>query len=168
VPHEADIAALAGLDPHPPDLWPAWADPRVDAIVPMAGDAYLFNQAGLAPIDVPVMAMGGTQDSGTPFAWGAQPTYEWASSSKKVRIGFQGAEHMVFAGVCQSASRLANLAIAQMCSDPVWDKKRAHDLVGHFATAFLLAELKQDQAAAAALSPDVVDFPGVDYRAQGY
>jgi hypothetical protein len=41
-------------------------------------------------------------------------------------------------------------------------------LVEHFASAFLLAELKRDQDAAAALSPQVIDFPGVDYQAEGY
>ncbi len=168
VPHEADIIALAGLDPNPPDLWPAWADPRVDAIVPMAGDAYLFNESGLAPISIPVMAMGGTQDAGTPFVWGAQPTYEFVSSPKKIKIGFQGAEHMIFAGTCQSTSKLANMAIVQLCSDPSWNKEHLHDLVGHFTTVFLLAELKQNQDAAAALAPEVIAFPNVDYQAEGY
>jgi predicted dienelactone hydrolase len=149
VSHEADIVALAGLDPEPPDLWPAWADPRVDAIVPMAGDAYL----------------------GTPFVWGAQPTYEHVSSPKKVKIGFQDAEHMIFAGTCHSVFRLVNMidvALEQICGDPVWDRNDVHNLVKHFATAFLLAELKQNQDAAAVLAPEAIDFQGVDYQADGY
>jgi predicted dienelactone hydrolase len=168
VSHEADIIALAGFDMVPTSLWPAWADPRVDAIIQMAGDAYLFNEEGLKPINIPVMAMGGTQDSGTPFVWGAQPTFEYVSSPKKIKIGFQGAEHMVFAGTCQSASRLANMAIAQLCFDPVWGKEDFHSFVGHYATAFLLAELKQDQDAAAILKPEMNDFSGVDYQAESY
>ncbi len=166
--HEADMAALAGLGPNPPELWPAWADPRVDAIVPMAGDAYLFNQAGLAPITVPVMAMGGIQDTGTPFVWGTQPTYEYVSSPRKIKIGFQGAEHMIFAGTCQSTFRLAGMAIEQLCYDEVWDREYFHALVGHFTTAFLLAELKQDQDATAMLAAEVNTFPGVEYQAAGY
>jgi hypothetical protein len=45
---------------------------------------------------------------------------------------------------------------------------RAHDLISHFTTAFLLAELYQDADAAAALAPDGVHFPGVTYEAQGF
>jgi hypothetical protein len=50
----------------------------------------------------------------------------------------------------------------------VWDIDRAHDLVNHFVIAFLLAELKGDAEAAAALAPDVVSFPGIAYEAQGF
>ena len=45
---EADMAAYAGLDAVPEGLWPSFGDPRVTAIVPMAGDAFLFDEAGLA------------------------------------------------------------------------------------------------------------------------
>jgi CubicO group peptidase (beta-lactamase class C family) len=42
------------------------------------------------------------------------------------------------------------------------------DLINHFATAFLLAELKGDAEAAAALAPENVSFPGIEYQAEGY
>lgn len=35
-------------------------------------------------------------------------------------------------------------------------------------TAFRLAELKGDAEAAAALAPDKVSFPGIDYRAERF
>ena len=54
------------------------------------------------------------------------------------------------------------------CSDPVWDVDRAHDVVNHFITAFLLTELNDDAVAASALSPDLIDFLGITYDAQGY
>jgi hypothetical protein len=56
----------------------------------------------------------------------------------------------------------------EFCSDPGWDRNYAHNLVKHFVTAFLLAELKQDAGAAAMLAPDAVEFPDVTYEAQGY
>ena len=37
LPHLDDMADLAGLGALPTGLWPAWADPRVDAVVSMAG-----------------------------------------------------------------------------------------------------------------------------------
>jgi predicted dienelactone hydrolase len=54
----------------PQGLWPSLGDTRIKAILPMAGDAYPFGAAGLASITVPVMAMGGTADWGTPFHLG--------------------------------------------------------------------------------------------------
>ncbi len=45
---------------------------------------------------------------------------------------------------------------------------RAHDLINHFATAFLLAELTGDEDAAAALASDQVNFSGVEYQEKGY
>lgn len=166
--HMADMAALAGLDAIPEGPWPAWADPRVDAILPMAGDAFYFGRDGLAKITVPVMAMGGTQDSDSPFSWGTRPAFEYASSARKVKIALEGAEHMIFTGPCEKSPWYLRFFSDEFCADTDWDRIYAHDLVRHFTTAFLLAELKQDASAAAALSPEGVEFSGVTYEAQGY
>lgn len=168
LPYVADMAGLAGLDAVPEGLWPSWGDSRVDVIVSMAGDAYFFGEAGLAEITVPVMALGGTSDTGTPFAWGTDPTYEYVSSPTKARVAFDNAEHMIFAATCEALPWFADIGFYEFCSDPVWDVNRAHDLVNHFTTAFLLAGLKQDADAAAALAPDAVQFPGVTYDALGF
>jgi predicted dienelactone hydrolase len=168
LPNMASMAALAGFDSVPEGLWPAWADPRVDAIVPLAGDAFMFGQAGLAEIDVPVMAIGGTLDSDAPYLWGTHPAYEYVSSPRKVRIALTDAEHMVFAGQCESIPPYMRFFSGEFCADANWDRGHAHGLVGHFTTAFLLAELGQDAEAAAALAPDAVDFPDLTYDAQGY
>lgn len=165
---EADMAALAGLDAVPEGLWPSLGDDRVDAIIPMAGDSYWFDQAGLAAITVPMMAMGGTIDTGTPFEWGAKPAYDYVSSSQKVLVAFEEAEHVVFATKCADSPWLVEMGFPNMCMDPVWDMDRGHDLINHFTTAFLLATLKGDTNAAAALAPDQVQFPGVTYEATGF
>lgn len=54
------------------------------------------------------------------------------------------------------------------CFDAVWDMTRVHDLTNHFATAFLTAELYEDEAAAAVLAPDAVQFPGIEYQTTGF
>ena len=90
VPHLGEMAARAGLHSVPEGLWPAWAAPGVDAIVSMAGDAYLFEADGLAEISVPVMAIGGTSDTDTPYTWGTQPTYEFTSSPRKAKVALDG------------------------------------------------------------------------------
>lgn len=168
LPHIDSMAQLAGLDSAPAGLWPGWGDPRVDAIVPLAGDAYLFDEAGLAEITVPVLAIGGTADTDTPYLWGTQPTYEFVSSPRKARIALQDAGHMIFTGTCTAVPWYAGPVTDEFCADAVWDREQAHELIKHFTTAFLLAELKQDAGATAVLAPEVVAFPGINYDAQGY
>lgn len=167
-PYIADMAELAGIEAVSDELWPNWGDPRVDAIIPMAGDAYFFNELGLAEVTIPVMAIGGTADTGTPYLWGTQPTYEYATSTTKARVSFENAEHMIFGATCAALPFFAEIGFYEFCSDSVWDMERAHDLTNHFATAFLLAELKQDAEAAALLAPEAVNFIGVSYTSEGY
>jgi predicted dienelactone hydrolase len=167
-PFESDMAILAGLDPMPDDLWPSWGDSRVDAIITMAGDSYLFDQAGLAEITMPVLAMGGTADTGTPFEWGVGPTYTYVSSQHKALVTFENAEHGLFANGCDAAPWLVDFGFWWMCIDPIWDKHRTNDLTNHFVTAFLLAELYDDADAAASLALEVEAFPGITYETTGF
>lgn len=167
-PNEAAIAAMAGFDPMPEGLWPSLGDDRVDAIISMAGDSYLFDQAGLAEITVPVLAMGGTADTGTPFDWGVGPTFANVSSPQKVLVAFEGAEHAIFANGCEVMPWLVDIDFWWMCIDSIWDRDRTNDLTNHFATAFLLATLKGDTDAAAALAPEAASFPGITYETVGY
>jgi predicted dienelactone hydrolase len=167
-PHIADMASFAGLNTVPEGFWPARADPRVDAVVSMAGDAFFFGESGLAEIAVPVMAIGGSDDKDSPYMWSTQPTYEYVSSPKKVKVAFEAAEHMIFTGPCEKTTWYLKFFSGEFCDDPDWDRRYAHNLVKHFTTAFLLSELKQDGAASDALASDAVDFIGVTYDVQGY
>lgn len=172
VPFEQEMATLAGYETMPQGLWESFADARVDAIIPMAGDSYLFDQAGLAEITIPVMAMGGTMDNGTPFDWGARPTYDYVSSAKKILVAIEYADHLIFGPQCQNIPWINDEALSTWypfyCLNTVWDQDRAIDLIRHLSTAFLLAELKGDVDAAAALAPDAASFPGITYEAQGF
>ncbi len=134
-----EARSLAGLESVPQELWPARADPRVGAIVSLAGDALFFGQAGLARIAVPVLAIGGTLNSDSPYLWGTHPTYECASGTAKVRIALTDAEHMIFTGPCEWSSLLLSFFTGEFCSEKHLDRNRAHDLFNHFVTAFLLA-----------------------------
>lgn len=169
VPKEADMAALAELDPMPEGLWPSFGDPRVTAIVPMASDSYLFDKAGLVKITIPMMAIGGTADTGTPYEWGVRPAYDYAASARKTLVTLEGAEHTLFNTPCANTPWLQETPFYVWgCFDPVWDKDRGLDLIHHFATAFLLAELKGDSEAAKALAPENVTFPGIQYETTAY
>jgi len=111
-----------------------------------------------------MMAMGGTVDTGTPYDWGSKPSYDYAASEQKALVTFVGAEHMIFGTPCENQPWMSDHpAYGFFCLDPVWDKARALDLIHHFSTAFLLDILKGDEAAHAALLPDAVNFPGIEY-----
>lgn len=168
VDHAPEMAALAGLASAPAGPWPSWGDGRVDAVVSMAGDAFPFGAAGLAHVRVPVLALGGTRDSGTPYAWGTGPTYDQVGAARAARAAFEGAEHMVFSASCEAVPFLRLVGRTTLCGDATWDVQRAHDAAAHLTVAFLLAELAGDAAAAASLAPPAVRIPGVAYDARGY
>ncbi len=94
--------------------------------------------------------------------------YSQVNSERKVEVLLNGAEHLVFFSECSEVPDVVEIGFHVFCSDPIWDMDRAHDLTNHFVTAFLSAELKGDADAAAALAPEAVTFPGIEYEAQGY
>lgn len=166
LPNEGRMAARAGLARPPRGLWPSAGDPRVRAIIPMAGDAYMFGRAGLAKVTVPTMAIGGTADTGTPYGWGARLTYDGIASSTKILVTLKGAEHFVFTSPCKDQPWVRTRWFrSYLCADPAWNKARALRVVLHLSTAFLQDTLKGDTAARARLAPSAVAIPGVRYAA---
>ena len=168
LPHATDVAARAGLAAVPSGVWPDRGDRRVDAAVSFAGDAFLFDRAGLGGVDVPILAMGGTADAAAPFAWTTALAFAHASAPRRVQVALEGADHMVFAAPCTAVPFFALLGEGTFCGDPVWAPERAHDVIAHLTVAFLRAELMGDPVAAAALVPGAVDFDDVVYAAVGY
>lgn len=162
----AEMAALAGLDVVPNGLWPSWGDPRIRAIIPIVAGVSLFQPSGLESVAIPMMVIGGTNDTWSPPVAGVYPAYEYVSSQQKALVMFEGADHFTFWSKCADQPWMTNWFWS--CSDAVWDMDRAHDLINHFTTAFLLDVLKGDEAARAALAPDVVSFPGITYEAEGF
>ncbi|MBN1967201.1 MAG: hypothetical protein JW910_21285 [Anaerolineae bacterium] len=165
-----EVAALFSLESMPTDLYPSLGDPRIDAIVPLAPGMDFFGGAGTASVTVPTMVLVGSHDR---FVFSYYDkylpwVYENLGSDLKSLVVFDGADHFVFPRDCDSMLSGPGAEYFWVCSDPVWDMDRAHDLTNHFATAFLLAVLKGDAEAAAALTPDAVNFPGITYEVQGF
>jgi predicted dienelactone hydrolase len=165
--HQQELAELAGLENTPEGLWPSWNDPRVDAIVGLAPDGALFGAQGLQGVKVPVMLSVGTADRYVNPDAAVVQTYRDLASVEKSLVVLEGADHHVYADNCTAKPVLAE-NFFWACSDPVWDMDRAHDLINHFTTAFLLATLKGNTEAAAALTPDAVSFPGITYETTGF
>jgi predicted dienelactone hydrolase len=168
VNHQQQLAELAGLDAIPEGLWPSWGDGRVDAIVGMAPAAGYYGPEGLKAVSVPAMFMVGSGDTFILPEVDTFQVYRNLASERKTLITFANADHTVFLLDCQNAPWLIDYGAFWACSDPVWDMERAHDLINHFTTAFLLATLKGDTDAADALTPDAVTFSGITYEAEGF
>jgi predicted dienelactone hydrolase len=164
------LVPLVGLESAPADLWPSWGDPRVDAIVPLAPDMFSYGAESLEDVTVPTMIMVGTRDNQLRSAPLYQPyLYDNLNSATKALVMFDSADHSIFFSSCEDAPWLVDeLEIFWACSDPVWDMDRAHDLVNHFATAFLLRVLKDDRTAGVELNEHMVSFAGITYQAQGF
>ncbi|MBN2471426.1 MAG: prolyl oligopeptidase family serine peptidase [Anaerolineae bacterium] len=162
-----ELAALAGLDTLPEGQWPSWGDPRVRAVVSLAGSA-LIQADGLKEVTVPLLGMVGTLDTGGEGLASTLTVFNSASSTQKALVTFTNAEHMVFNWSCGDVPALVDIGFFGACSDAVWDMDRTHDLANHFTTAFLLNVLKGDAEAGAALAPDAVAFPGITYEAEGF
>ena len=164
VPNESDMAMRAGLDEVPSGLWPSFGDPRITAAISLAGDAYLFDQRGLAELEVPVMAMGGTIDEGTPYTWGAKLTYDHAGSTNKTLVSFPGAGHFLFLDPCENLPWVENSVYRDaICSDAVWDT-RPLDIVMHYTTAFLRDTLDADPKARGVLAGQQPQLDNVEYN----
>lgn len=140
----------------------------MDAVVAMAGDTAMFGVRGLAGIDVPLLVMGGTAAPDSPLEWGTGFAYEHVSSSRKIEVAFEGAEHMVFAGRCETPPRVLKLVATALCSHPASDRETLQQSAAGDATAFLLAELSGDIEARSSLAPAGVTLHRIGYRAEGY
>ncbi|MFM7685925.1 MAG: alpha/beta hydrolase family protein [Actinomycetota bacterium] len=162
--NESDMATRAGLDEVPSGLWPSLGDPRIDAAISLAGDAYMFDERGLAELTVPVMAMGGTVDDGTPYTWGAKPSYDYAASEHKTLVTFPGAGHFIFADPCENLPWTEQSVYRDpICLDAVWGADRPLDIVEHYTTAFLRDTLNADPGARAALAGPQPVLDNVEY-----
>ncbi len=163
LPHEAELAALAGYDSVPQGLWPSWGDRRVKAVVSLAGSPILQKE-GLSKVTVPLLAMVGTLDTAGEGLLGTRQIFESVGSSQKALVTFENAEHLIFNWQCKEVPTLVEIGFFAACSDAIWDMDRAHDLINHFTTAFLLDVLKGDKDAHKALLQNAVKLPGIDYR----
>jgi len=166
--HLNDMAKLAGLAAVPKGLWPDWRDPRIDAIVPLAPGVSLFTDEGIQNVKIPVLLLLGSADDSVGPMFAMRQTYEKLPSAAKTRVIIENAGHLVFNNNCTAELALSTPDYAWVCTDPVWDMDRAHDLINHFVTAFLLAELKGDKEAAKALAPENVTFTGIKYETTGF
>jgi len=164
-PLAAQVAKARGLASTPAGLWPATTDPRIKAVVALAPwNAPIFGAEGLAALTVPTLIMVGTKDTTTIPERDAYVFYKQIGSAHKTLVTFDNGNHTVFVDACPPA--LFNSPLFPSCSDEVWDMGRIHDLINGIATPYLLATLKHDPTAQAALAPAAIKYVGVNYTTQ--
>jgi CubicO group peptidase (beta-lactamase class C family)/predicted dienelactone hydrolase len=158
-----EMADMAGLNEIPEGLWPDWSDPRVDAIAPLAPGPNYFGQQGLATVSVPIIYLESELDWAQGLASEYYEPYATLPDDLKAHVLFERGDHGLFHNDCDAMPAWIDFGFDMWCWDQVWSTDRAHDLINHFVTAFMLTELKGDADATAALDPDSVDFRGIEF-----
>lgn len=161
VPYFDEIATMYGLDSAPEGLLPTLRDERIDAVVPLAPDQQIFGETGLNAVTIPALYMVGTDDMFIPFSH-YEAGFESLGSENAYMVIFDYANHGVFQDTCEVFPAMVEFGLYDLCAEKVWDKLRAHDLINHYGTAFLLWQLKDDEAAAAVFADPPETFPGVE------
>jgi predicted dienelactone hydrolase len=137
-----------------------FADPRVDAAVPMTpGATVVFGADGLAGVEVPTLLMTGSLDRTTPDAEDGDPA--WAVLGRRagnLRASFTTAGHFTFSNGCD----LAPVQLAEDgCSERFIPPERAHRAINAYTLAFLRRHLLDDARDAALLDGEVTLDPDV-------
>jgi predicted dienelactone hydrolase len=149
------FTALASAGGYENPLGSFAADPRVDAIIPLApatgSEGRLMSDAGLAAIEIPTLVLVGTNDQTTPVDPNVTRIWDLAASVPLVRVELVDAQHQSFTDVCDYQEFLPTLGDvvpapvtetieaqgAEGCSPGDMPIDRAKELTNTFAINFL-------------------------------
>jgi len=155
--YEAEIAKLWGYDTPPDGEWNSLTDTRIKAVVALAPwNAPIVSISPTVPYP-PTLIIAGSADSVTPIGRDALGYYAMLSPQRTSFIQFDNADHYIFVDKC--FEQAIQFGFFDSCSDDVWDMERAHDLINHFVTSFLIGELKGDTNAQSVISE--ANFTGI-------
>jgi predicted dienelactone hydrolase len=130
------------------------SDPRITAALPIVADGYgWLREDGMAKIKVPILFMGGQNDTIAPPTTQQLPMYSATLSSKYLLI-LRGAEHATFGDGCGY-----DFDALSTCS-------AFHAEIALASTAFWMRYLKQDESCGAALEACAPTMPDVDVFAR--
>jgi len=160
VPDATNLASLYGLNDVPEDLLPAIGDERIDAIIPLAPDQIFFGETGLNNVTLPTLYMVGEADMLVPYDQ-VQAGFASLGSETAFMVAFDYGGHGMFQDTCERFPAMAQFGFYELCAEQVWDKLRAHDIINHYATAFLLWQLNGDDTAATVYVDTPETFTGV-------
>lgn len=153
-------------------------DPRVQAVVsiaPWGMQLGLWDEEGLAGVEVPTMFMAGSVDDVSGYEDGTRAVFEGLSSTERLLVTFENANHNAAAPIPAPREVFERGEGFDHYSDPVWDTVRMNNIAQHFVAAFLASELKGESEMRDYLEPgEFRGFPDrttaglqLDYRAAG-
>ena len=152
------LAAASGYQDIP-------ADPRVDAIVPIAPASNPFTDAELASITVPMLLLGGTSDTTTPIVPNTTRPWELTNASPRYRVDVDRAGHSSFTNICDLYTLLVDAGLppallgalaanaADGCAPDLRPIAEVQRLTNLYTTAFLQRTLLGDGHAQRYLTP---------------
>jgi len=139
----------------------ATVDSRFKAVIaigPWGNQVGMFDLAGLANIDVPVMVIGGSVDDVSNYQDGIEPLYQGLTGIDKYLLTFQNANHNAAAPMPAPQEVYATGEGFDHYADAVWDNTRMNNIAQHFATAFFEQYLNgEDRSAYFDLIPSAQD-----------
>lgn len=120
------------------------------AIGPWGAHYGLWDEAGLAGIEMPLLVMGGTLDEVSDYENGIRRIFEGATNAERYMLTFQGAGHNAAAPMPppDEATTGGPGSPFEHYADFVWANARMNNVAQHFVTAFLELHLKGDEAMA--------------------
>lgn len=159
----AQVAQLAQRQLSHPD-YQSTVDHRFKAIIaigPWGAQNGLWDGAGLANIQIPVMIMGGSVDDVSDYDNGIRTIYNGLTTPDRSLLTFIDANHNAAAPIAAPREVYATGAGFDHYADAVWDNTRMNNIAQHFATAFFELHLKGDLDRSDYLQMDV------EYAADG-
>lgn len=144
-------------------------DPRLKAIMPIGAwgrQRGMWDAAGLASLQVPMLLMAGSADAVSGYDDGMRLIFTEATRSARHLLTFAGAGHNAAApypAPREAFSPSATLAFlpAEHYADARWDTVQMNGIAQHFAAAFLGLHLQGKTAMAGYLTADLAGFqPG--------
>ncbi len=158
---ETDVADVFGYDEAPQGAWPAVTIEGVDALIALAPwNGPIFDTDSVSEINVPSLFIVGSEDAVTQPQRDAYAIYQRMTNAQRSLVVLENGGHFLFVDQCSDI--VVNLGFFTSCSDQVWDMQRAHDLINHYTTAFLLATFYDDPGAAAIVQSNESAFRGVN------
>jgi predicted dienelactone hydrolase len=147
----------------------ALPDPRIKtaiAIGPWGKHLGLWDDEGLAGIEIPMLFIAGSNDTTSRYETGVRAIWEGATSVDRALLTFDGGSHNTVAPMPAPEESFyfnteLGFNVSEHYTDPVWDTVFMNNVGQHFLTSWLDVELKDDRNMAAYLDLVPIGSDGV-------
>ncbi|MFK7880424.1 VPLPA-CTERM sorting domain-containing protein [Roseobacter sp.] len=131
----------------------ALVDPRIKttvAIAPWGQQFGVWDEEGLAGIDIPMLLIGGSNDTVSQYETGFRKIWEGIANAERALLTFEQGSHNTAAPIPAPEESFyfnagLDFNVSEHYTDPVWtDHVFMNNVAQHFITAWLDTELKGD------------------------